>query len=224
MKYSTLQTVVFFLFPTTQLSHFLYHFWSNMLHCFPMSPIFSYTNTSIFTRIHHFLFLKVGTHCGFCEWLFWWSRNRTQSLPHTWLGMALFLFGKSGFGWGHSFETLTWSWGRKRTARQLNQPNSQWGDRCCGEIRPYSRKFTESAQGFCILFSINGQKNCTHISLLNGAVWKIASWSLVSHRHSYAIRLLYKCKCVYIAVKAAFLLAATFLTCFLLALGYVHFL
>lgn len=161
MKYSTLQTVVFFLFPTTQLSHFLYHFWSNMLHCFPMSPIFSYTNTSIFTRIHHFLFLKVGTHCGFCEWLFWWSRNRTQSLPHTWLGMALFLFGKSGFGWGHSFETLTWSWGRKRTAHQLNQPNSQWGDRCCVEIRPYSRKFTESAQGFCILFSINGQKNCT---------------------------------------------------------------
>lgn len=78
---------------------------------------------------------------------------------------ALFLFGKIGFEWVHSFETLTWSWGRKRTAHQLNHPKRQWGDRCCSEIRPYSRKFTDSAQGFYILFSINEQKNSTHISL-----------------------------------------------------------
>lgn len=75
------------LFLTTELFHCLYHFYSYMLHFHPVSLIFSYTNTSIFTRIHNFSYIIASTHCVVHELpeLFCWSRSRRQSFTHTWL-------------------------------------------------------------------------------------------------------------------------------------------
>lgn len=136
-------------------------------------------------------------------------------------GTALFSFGKISFGWVHSCEALSWSWGWKKMAHQLNQPHSQWGDRCWSEIRPYSRKFTDSAQGFCILFSINGQKNSTHtlpLRMQSGktlVIWSHADTARQSHAQTNVNVLPSLCKlCVCEQLT---------LTHFLLALGCIHF-
>lgn len=136
-------------------------------------------------------------------------------------GTALFSFGKISFGWVHSCEALSWSWGWKKMAHQLNQPHSQWGDRCWSEIRPYSRKFTDSAQGFCILFSINGQKNSTHtlpLRMQSGktlVIWSHADTARQSHAQTNVNVLPSLCMlCVCEQLT---------LTHFLLALGCIHF-
>lgn len=198
-----------------------------MFHFCPVSFLFSYTNTNIFPGIRNCSYMKASTLHSLRTVRASLLVQKQKEVRHLHIldpGMALFLFGKIGFEWVHSLnETLTWSWGEKRRVHHLNQPHCQGGDRCCSEIRPYSRKFTDSAQGFCILFSINGQKNSTHIPLLMMQSGKNSSWDLVSYRHSYTIRLLYKCKYVRIPVKGAFLRAANLATCFLLALGCIHF-
>lgn len=92
------------------------------------------------------------------------ERNHLHTLD-PWI--ALFLFGKIGFGWVHSFRDIHLELKKEEgsTSAESTQ-QSVWGDRCCGVISRYSRKLTVSVQDFCILFSINGQKNSTHISLL----------------------------------------------------------
>lgn len=132
----------------------LYRSHSSMLHFSIVSLIFSYTNTEFSPEYLTFHIWKQadGPEAG-----------GSHLLLHTWPRHNSLFIGKISFGWVHSFEALSWSWGWEKMAHQLTQPHSQWGDRCWSEIRPYSRKFTDSAQGFCILFSINGQKNSTHI-------------------------------------------------------------
>lgn len=123
MKYSTYKQLSYCcVFLTTELLICLYHSHYYMLHFCPVSFIFSYTNPWVFTRIHNFSYMKASL----------WLRSRRPSLTgtHTWPSTALFSFGKMSFWWVQSFKALSWSWGWKKMAHQLNQPHSQWGDRC----------------------------------------------------------------------------------------------
>lgn len=114
--------------------------------------------------------MKASTPCVLCEQpgLLWRPRSRTKSLTHCWpMNSSLSIWEDwlwiSAQLWRHSPGTEE---GRVWHISWINPTNSQWGDRCCGVISCYSRKLTVCIQGFCILLSINGQKNSTHLSLL----------------------------------------------------------
>lgn len=113
-----------FLLLTSQLFHFLYRICSYMLVFFPVLLISSPTNTSIFTRIHNFPHTQGSTHHVTCEppGLFQWSRSRMQLHTHARPRNHSFSLGNLALDERTASETLTWSWGRKRTARRLNRP------------------------------------------------------------------------------------------------------
>lgn len=119
-----------------------------MCFTFPLSLI-SHTPKPIFSP-EYIIFhtLKASTHyIAYQSFLMGQEKNvitYTQSTEE-WLS---FYLGRLALDECTALQTFTWSWGKKRTAHQLNFTNSQGGDSCGGAIRLYSRKFIDSAQTF----------------------------------------------------------------------------
>lgn len=91
------------------------------------------------------------------------ERNHLHTLnPWT----ALFLFGKIGFGWVHCFRDIHLELRKEEggPSTESTHQSVRWQVLWCN--RRYFIKLTASVRDFCILFSINGQKKSTHISLL----------------------------------------------------------